>query len=95
VILGETDRDVQDRIAWMKDHLIRYGTPEDIAEARVRNFAEGPLVGTPELVAERLAQAGELGMSYTIVNFAEVAYDRTALNLFTEKVVPALASAAR
>jgi alkanesulfonate monooxygenase SsuD/methylene tetrahydromethanopterin reductase-like flavin-dependent oxidoreductase (luciferase family) len=95
VILGETDRDVQDRIAWMKDHLIRYGTPEDIAQARVRNFAEGPLVGTPELVAERLAQAGELGMSYAIVNFAEVAYDRTALNLFTEKVVPALASAGK
>jgi hypothetical protein len=66
VILGETDKDVQDRLAWMKDHLIRYGTPENVAEAR---------------------------LSYAILNFAEVAYDRTALNLFTEKVVPALASA--
>jgi hypothetical protein len=29
-------------------------------------------------------------MSYAILNFAEVAYDRTALTLFTEKVAPAL-----
>src|ERR1700683_2208149 len=90
VILGETDKDVQDRLAWMKDHLIRYGTPENIAEERLQDFANGPLVGTPELVAERLTQASELGMSYAILNFAEVAYDPTALTLFTEKVAPAL-----
>jgi F420-dependent oxidoreductase-like protein len=88
VILGETDKDVQDRLAWMKDHLIRCGVPENTAEARVRMFADGPLVGTPELVAERLAELGGLGMSYAILNFAEVAYDRTALTLFTEKVAP-------
>ena len=88
VILGETEKDVQDKLAWMKDHLIRYGVPESIAEERVRDFASGPLVGTPEQLADRLAALGELGMSYAVVNFADVAYDRTALNLFTEKVVP-------
>jgi F420-dependent oxidoreductase-like protein len=90
VVMAETDADVQDRIAWMKDHLLRCGVPEHITEARIQDMANGPLVGTPELVAERLTQASGLGMSYAIVNFAEVAYDRTALNLFTEKVVPAL-----
>ena len=90
MLLAETDKDVQDRIAWIKEHLLRYGVPENIAEARTQDFANGPLVGTPELVAERLAEASELGMSYAILNFAEVAYDRTALNLFTEKVAPAL-----
>lgn len=89
IVLGETDKDVQDRLAWIKDHQLRCGVPENVAEARVREFAAGPLVGTPELVTERLAQLGELGMSYAILNFAEVAYDRTALTLFTEKVVPA------
>ena len=79
---------MQDRLAWMKDHLLRCGVPDDIAESRVRMFANGPLVGTPELVAERLAELGGLGMSYAILNFAEVAYDRTALTLFTEKVAP-------
>jgi F420-dependent oxidoreductase-like protein len=88
VILGETGQDVQDRLAWMKDHQIRCGVPEDIAEARTREFANGPLVGPPELVAERLAELSELGMSYAILNFAEVAYDRSALTLFTEKVAP-------
>jgi len=88
VILGATDKDVQDKIAWMKDHLLKCGVPENVAEARVNDFANGPLVGTPELVAERLAELGGLGMSYAILNFAEVAYDRTALTLFTEKVAP-------
>jgi F420-dependent oxidoreductase-like protein len=88
VILGETGKDVQDRLAWMKDHQVRCGVPENTAEARVRMFADGPLVGTPEVVAERLAELGGLGMSYAILNFAEVAYDRTALTLFTEKVAP-------
>jgi F420-dependent oxidoreductase-like protein len=92
VIIGETEKDVQDRIAWTKDHLLRSGVPQETAEARVRDFANGLLVGTPEVIAERLAQVGKLGMSYAIVNFAEVAYDRTSLTLFTEKVIPALNS---
>jgi hypothetical protein len=31
-------------------------------------------------------------MSYAILNFAEVAYDRTALTLFTDKVAPGLSA---
>jgi F420-dependent oxidoreductase-like protein len=93
VVLGETEKDVQDRLAWMKDHLLQCGVPEDIAEGRMRDFATGTLTGTPEQLAERLAQLSKLGMSYAILNFAEVAYDRTALTLFTDKVAPALTSA--
>jgi F420-dependent oxidoreductase-like protein len=88
VILGETDKDVQDQIAWLKDNYLRAGVPEAEAERRTREFAGGYLVGTPDLVAERLAAVGKLGMSYAILNFAEVAHDRTALTLFTEKVAP-------
>jgi alkanesulfonate monooxygenase SsuD/methylene tetrahydromethanopterin reductase-like flavin-dependent oxidoreductase (luciferase family) len=90
VVLGETERDVQDRLAWMKGHLLSCGVPENVAEGRMRDFANGTLTGTPEQLSERLAELGRLGMSYAIVNFADVAYDRTALTLFTEKVVPAL-----
>ena len=92
VILGETEKEVQDRIAWLKDHMLRCGVPENITEDRVNDFAKGLLVGTPEQLVERLTQVNGLGMTYAILNFAEVAYDRTALNLFTEKVAPALAS---
>jgi F420-dependent oxidoreductase-like protein len=91
VVLGETEKDVQDRLAWMKDHLLRCGVPENTVENRIREFANGTLTGTLEQIAERLAQLSELGMSYAVLNFAEVAYDRTSLNLFTEKVLPALA----
>src|ERR1700684_3140937 len=45
VVLGETDKDVKDRLAWMKDHLLRYGVPENVAEARMRDFANGTLTG--------------------------------------------------
>jgi F420-dependent oxidoreductase-like protein len=89
VVIGETDKDVQDRLAWIRDHLLRYGTPENIAEGQVSGIANGPLVGTPERVAERLAEISQLGMSYAILNFPEVAYDRSGLTLFTDKVAPA------
>lgn len=88
VILGETGKDVQDKIAWLKDTYLRAGVPQDEAERRTREFAGGYLVGTPDLVAERLAEVGKLGMSYAILNFAEVAHDRTALTLFTENIAP-------
>jgi F420-dependent oxidoreductase-like protein len=90
VILGETDSDVQDHIAWLKDNYLRAGVPQDVAERRTREFADGYLVGTPDLIAERLAEVGKLGMSYAILNFAEVAHDRTALTLFTETIAPQL-----
>jgi F420-dependent oxidoreductase-like protein len=90
IILGETDKDVRDRIAEMKENLLRTGVPQDIAEDRVSEFANGPLVGTPEVVTERLAEIGKLGMTYAILNFAEVAHDRTGLTLFTDKIAPQL-----
>jgi F420-dependent oxidoreductase-like protein len=94
VVLGETEKDVRDRLAWMKDHLLRCGVPENIADERMKDFANGTLTGTPEQITERLAQLGGLGMTYAILNFAEVAYDRTALTLFTDQVAPALSSQA-
>ena len=42
---------------------------------------------------ERLSQLNDLGMTYAIINLLEVAYDRSGLTLFTEKVAPALAAA--
>ena len=57
-----------------------------------RDFVNGPLVGTPEQVAEKLAAtAGGSACRYAIFNFPEAAYDRSGIDLFTEKVAPALA----
>ncbi len=85
MIIGETEKDVQDRIAWMQAHLAKY-VPAEVAASRVRDFASGPLVGTPEQITERLSQLNELGMTYAIINLLEVAYDRSGLTLFAEKV---------
>jgi alkanesulfonate monooxygenase SsuD/methylene tetrahydromethanopterin reductase-like flavin-dependent oxidoreductase (luciferase family) len=89
VIIGETDKDVQEKLAWIRAHLEKY-VPADVADSQVRNLAEGPLVGTPEQITERLAQFRQMGMNYAIINLPEVAYDRSGLALFTEKVAPAL-----
>jgi F420-dependent oxidoreductase-like protein len=92
MIIGETEKDVQDRIAWMQAHLTKY-VPAEVAASRVRDFASGPLVGTPEQIVEKLGQLSKLGMSYAIINLLEVAYDRSTLTLFAEQVAPALATA--
>ncbi|WP_410674620.1 LLM class F420-dependent oxidoreductase [Amycolatopsis sp. cmx-4-68] len=89
VVLGETEKDVQDKLAWLKAHYEKL-VPAEAAARGFGNFANSPTVGTPEQVTERLAAMGELGMSYAILNFPEAAYDRSGIDLFTEKVAPAL-----
>ncbi|HEV2635106.1 MAG TPA: LLM class F420-dependent oxidoreductase [Actinocrinis sp.] len=89
VVIGETEKDVQDRLDWYQAHY----APLISAGALERNYeqiSKGPLVGTPEQIAERLNEMGGLGMSYAILNFAEVAYDRSGVELFVRDVVPAL-----
>ncbi|MFG1641148.1 LLM class F420-dependent oxidoreductase [Amycolatopsis sp. NPDC049252] len=90
VVLGETEKDVQDKLAWLKSHLGKYA-PADAAERWHGNFVNSPTTGTPEQVTEKLAEMGALGMSYAIFNFPEAAYDRAGIDLFTSQVAPALA----
>lgn len=90
VIIGETGKEVQDKLAWYRSHLAKY-VPADVADRQVEDARSGPLVGTPERIAERLAEIGELGMTYAIFYLPEIAYDRSGLDLLTEKVLPALA----
>jgi F420-dependent oxidoreductase-like protein len=90
VVLGETEKDVQDKLAWLKSHLGKYA-PAEAAERWHGSFVNSPTTGTPEQVTEKLAAMGELGMSYAIFNFPEAAYDRAGIDLFTSRVAPALA----
>jgi F420-dependent oxidoreductase-like protein len=92
VIIGETEKDVQDKLAWYRSHLEKY-LPADVAESQVNGAANGPLVGTPEQIAERLTEIRGIGVSYAIFYLPEVAYDKSGLTLLTEKVLPELASA--
>jgi F420-dependent oxidoreductase-like protein len=90
VVIGETEKDAQDRLAWIRSHYEPY-VPAAILEENHRSLANGPLVGTPEQIVERLAEAQDLGMTYAILNFAEAAYDLSGVELFNKQVAPALA----
>jgi F420-dependent oxidoreductase-like protein len=89
VVIGESEQDVADKLAQIRSRFQRY-LPADEVDGRIQLLSSGPLVGTPEQVAERLTEANGLGMTYAIVYFPEAAYDRSGLTLFAEKVVPAL-----
>ncbi|MEV6901043.1 LLM class F420-dependent oxidoreductase [Amycolatopsis sp. NPDC051372] len=89
VVIGETEKDVQDRLAWIRSHYERY-LPADVLESTVTSFENGPMVGTPEQIVERFKELEGLGMTYAINYFVEAAYDRSGLELFTSKVIPEL-----
>ncbi|WP_444664906.1 LLM class F420-dependent oxidoreductase [Cellulomonas sp. CW35] len=88
VVIGETEADVDDKVAWLEEHyaLTVPGKAPGLAE----DLRKGPLVGTPEQVVEKLTALRELGLGYAITYFADAAYDRSSIELFADQVVPAL-----
>jgi len=90
VIIGETDKDVADKLDWVRAHYEPLIPPEAL-ERNLRMLASGPLVGTPEQITERLAEVREIGLGYAIGNFADAAYDRGSIDLFAAKVIPEFA----
>jgi F420-dependent oxidoreductase-like protein len=89
VVIGETDKDVRDKLAWIVAHYEAL-VPADQLERYKKMFETGPLVGTPELIIERLREAEQLGLSYAIGNFVDFAYDRGSVELFERRVIPEL-----
>ena len=90
VVIGATEAEVKDRLAWIHDHYEPLVDSGRLA-ALDRQFASGPLVGTPEQIVEKLRAMQALGLKYAITNFAEAAYDRSGIDLFADEVIPALA----
>ncbi len=88
VVCAPTETDVEERIAWIKDHYRPFVEPDrlDGMERMWRRTA-----GTPEQLVERLQPWAAAGMTYAIVYFIEAAYDTGGLELFAREVVPALA----
>jgi F420-dependent oxidoreductase-like protein len=91
VVIGETEHDVADRLAWLRAHYEPH-VPADVLERNIATWSTGPLVGTPEQIVDRLRAMEALGMTYAITYFAEAAYDRSGIELFTREVVPELLS---
>jgi len=91
-VVGETEKEVADRIDAIEARVLPYLGEEKAAEyvAGLRGGAEG-LSGTPEQVIEKLQATQKLGLGYAIVNFPDTAYDRSSADLFEREVIPALA----
>lgn len=87
VVIGETEKDVQDKLDWIIGHYEPLVPEEHLARYK-HMFETGPLVGTPEKVIEALHTAKDLGMSYAITNFADAAYDTSSIDLFASSVIP-------
>jgi F420-dependent oxidoreductase-like protein len=88
VVIGQTHKDVEDRLAWIREHCAAVvpARADQVAE----QFRTGPAVGTPEQVAETLRGLQDDGMTYAVCYFAEAAYDTSGIELFEREVVPAL-----
>jgi F420-dependent oxidoreductase-like protein len=90
VVIGETDKDVQDKLAWIVDHYAPLVPPNELERYKTM-YENGPLVGTPEHIVEKLTAANDMGLTYAICNFVDAAYDRSSFELFESQVIPALA----
>jgi alkanesulfonate monooxygenase SsuD/methylene tetrahydromethanopterin reductase-like flavin-dependent oxidoreductase (luciferase family) len=88
VVIANTQREIDDRFAWLEDRYKPYLAPDGVARA-VNNFRTG-LVGTPEQIVEQLQARQKLGLAYAITYFAEAATDSNGIELFTNEVIPAL-----
>jgi len=93
VVIGANQKEIDDRLAWLVDHYKRAGVPDQILQAQLPGIKNGPAVGTPEQIAERLVALEGLGMAYAICYFAEAAYDLSGVELFEQQVIPALSDA--
>ena len=88
VIIGETEADVADKLAWAADHYTRHLGERGAKE--IEGLRRGPLVGTPEQLVETLTRLQALGMTYAITYFLDAAYDRSSIELFERAVIPHL-----
>jgi F420-dependent oxidoreductase-like protein len=89
VIIGENEADVQDRLAQIVARCRPLLDGKQLGDLE-QELGSGPLVGTPEQIAEKLDAMQALGMTYAITYFPEAAYDRSGIDLFCRQVMPAV-----
>ncbi|WOF23529.1 LLM class F420-dependent oxidoreductase [Microbacterium betulae] len=89
-VIGETEAEVAERIDAIEARLRPF--LGDATDGVIGDYRSGRAVGvgTVEQVTERLAALGEQGLAYAIHYFPEAAYDLSGVELFEQKVIPAL-----
>ena len=88
-IVGATEAEARDRLAVVIERLRPHVGDERAAHIE-QDYLASPAFGTPEQVAERLAERAAHGLGYSIHYFPEAAYDLSGIELFEREVIPAL-----
>jgi len=89
-VIGESEKDVKERIQRLRARQAPVAG-EDAVDAMLSTMsAPESASGTPEQVIEKLKRVRDLGCEYAILYFPEAAYDRSGIELFEQKVIPAL-----
>ncbi len=91
VVIGETQSDVEDKLAWIEERYLKY-VPPAAAARTMATLRGGLLVGTTEQIVERLSELEGHGMAYAITYFHDAAYDTSSIELFADKVIRELSS---
>ncbi|AZI59354.1 LLM class F420-dependent oxidoreductase [Nakamurella antarctica] len=89
VVIGATEREVEDRLARMRDRMDGF-LPSAKIEETIAGLRGMPAFGTPEQIVENLTALKDAGMTYAITYFAESAYDTSGIEMFEKEVIPAL-----
>ena len=92
VMIGETEADVEKGLQRLEERVTPFlgaeGAASFVAEYR---SPDALAVGTPAQIVDRLADMAARGMDYGIFYFPDAACDRSGIELFERKVLPALA----
>lgn len=89
-VIAETEAEVRDRVAAVIDRQKPFVDAAGLAEIQ-NDYATSDGVGTVEQVTERLAERARHGLGFSNHYFPELAYDLSGVELFEQKVIPALA----
>jgi F420-dependent oxidoreductase-like protein len=89
-VIGESEADVKERVAALRAR--QAAKANEAAVDGMLSMVTSPesASGTPEQVVEKLQRMRDLGCAYAILYFPDAAYDRTSIELFEQKVIPAL-----
>lgn len=88
-IVGATEAEARERLSAVVERLRPHVGDERAAKIE-HEYLVSPGFGTPEQVAENLAERAEHGLGYAIHYFPEAAYDLSGIELFERAVIPAL-----
>lgn len=88
-VIGDSDDDVAARVERVRERQVAVADKKAVDAMLSTATAPESASGTPEQVIEKLTRMRDLGCEYAILYFPEAAYDRSGIEMFEQKVIPA------